>query len=181
MDKTKDQKIRKLLQDSRYLYHTQDLAVLWAIDNSNTLHTTIKRYIKRGFLNKIYKGFYSTKPLKKINPIQLGIVGLHRYSYLTTESILIKKGLIFQETQYITLVSNVSKRFEIAGHKFLVRKMQDKYLHNETGITIQNEVRSALTERAIADILYFNPNYHFDAKNIIDWKKVREIRNKIGY
>ena len=181
MDKTKNQKIKKLLQDSRKLYHTQDLAVLWGVDNPNTLYTTIKRYVKRGLLNKIYKGFYSTTSLKEIDPVHLGLVAIHRYGYLSMESIFVKQGLIFQDIQYTTLISNISKRFDIAGHKFLVRKMQDKYLHNEAGIIVQNGIRFASAERAVADMLYFNSNYHFDAKDIINWKKVKEVRNKIGY
>lgn len=181
MNKTKDQKIKKLLQDSKRLYHTQDLAVLWGIDNQNTLYTAIKRYVKRGFLNKIHKGFYSTVPLDRVDIVYLGIVGLHRYGYVSTESILVKKGLIFQDVRYITLVSDVSKRFEIAGHKFLARRMKDDYLYNEAGIVKKGGIRFALVERAVADILYFNPDYHFDAKSSIDWKKVEKIRNKIGY
>lgn len=177
----RDEKIKKLLQDPRKLYHTQDLAVLWGIDNSNTLYTTIKRYIKRGLLSKIHKGFYSTVSLNEINPILLGLTGLHRYGYLSTESILVKEGLIFQDVQYITLVSEVSRRFETAGHKFLVRRMKDDYLYNETGVMVKEGIRTASIERAVADMLYFNPNYHFDAENIIDWKKVKEIQNKIGY
>ena len=182
MRKTKDQKIKKLLQDPRKLYHTQDLAVLWGIDNFNTLHTVIKRYIKRGFLNKIHKGFYSTVSLDKVDTILLGLIGLHRYGYLSTESVLAKEGLIFQDVKYITLVSDISKRIDVSGHKFLGRQMKDSYLYNETGITMNDEgIKVASVERAVADMLYFNPSYHFDAKNIIDWKKVKEIQNKIGY
>lgn len=181
MQRIRDQKIKKLLQDSNNLYHTQDLAVLWGINNSNTLYTTIKRYIKRGFLIKIYKGFYSIVSLEKVDPVCIGIAGLHRYGYVSTESILVKEGLIFQDVRYITLVSDISKRFEIAGHKFLVRKIKDDYLYNETGIIMKNGTRFASIERAVADMLYFNPNYYFDAKNSINWKKVEEIKNKIGY
>jgi len=165
MRKTKDQKIKKLLQDPRKLYHTQDLAVLWGIDNY-----------------KIHKGFYSTVSLDKVDTILLGLIGLHRYGYLSTESVLAKEGLIFQDVKYITLVSDISKRIDVSGHKFLVRQMKDSYLYNETGITMNDEgIKVASVERAVADMLYFNPSYHFDAKNIIDWKKVKEIQNKIGY
>lgn len=179
--KTKDKKIKGLLQDPRKLYHTQDLAVLWGMDNSNTLYTTIKRYVKRGLLNKIHKGFYSTIPLNAVDSFDLGIIGLHRYGYVSTESILVKEGLIFQDVRQITLVSDISKRFKIAGYKFLVRRMKDDYLYNEAGITVKEGVRFASVERAVADMLYFNPEYHFDAKSSVDWKKVEEIRSKIGY
>ncbi len=174
---TKDQKIRSLLQDSKKLYHTQDLAVLWGINNPDTLYNTIQRYIKRGFLNKIYKGFYSTVSLKEIDPFYLGIRGLNRYAYVSTESILVQEGIIFQEIKYITLVSDISKRFQIGNHHFLVRKMKDEYLHNETGIIEKKGVRFAYLERAIFDLLYFNPKYHFDKK--VNWEKVKKIKNEI--
>ncbi len=176
MNKRED-KIKILIEDGRDLYRTQDLAVLWNIENENTLYTTIKRYIKRGLLNKIYKGFYSIKEINKISPVVLGLTGLNRYGYLSTESVLLKNGIIFQDIKYITIVSNISKRFKINNYNFLVRKMKEDYLYNNIGV-INKE---ATLERAVADILYFNPNYHFDAKDIIDFKKVKEIKNKIGY
>jgi len=44
-----------------------------------------------------------------------------------------------------------------------------------------NEINTASLERAVADILYFNPTYYFDAHNIIDWTKVKNIQKEIGY
>ena len=173
----KEDKIKIILQDRRVLYHTQDLAVLWGINNSNTLYTIIKRYIKRGVLIKIHKGFYSIKPIDKIDPIYLGLSALHRYGYLSTESVLVEKGIIFQDIKYITLVSDISKKFKIGNYKFLVRKMKPEYLHNNIGIIN----KKALVERAVADMLYFNPGYHFDAKKLIDWQKVKEMKKLIGY
>jgi predicted transcriptional regulator of viral defense system len=172
-------KTKKLMNDSRNLYHTQDLAVLWDIDNKNTLYTTIKRYSDKGILNKIYKGFYATKPIRKINPVRLGLSAIHRFGYLSTESVLVEAGIIFQDIKYITLVSGISKKFEVGGHNFIVRKMKDIYLFNETGIENVNGVRKALAERAIADMLYFNPNYHFDAKESINWDKVKKIQKQV--
>lgn len=56
-------KLNLLLRSSQNLFHTQDLALLWAVENRNTLYTTIKRYVKKGTLIKITKGLYSKKPL----------------------------------------------------------------------------------------------------------------------
>jgi len=36
-------------------------------------------------------------------------------------------------------------------------------------------------ERAVADILYFNPKFYFDSPNLINWTKVEEIKKKVGY
>lgn len=170
-----------LLKDGRCLYHIQDLAVLWGINNSNTLHTTISRYIKRGVLNNIYKGFYSTKPLSEINPLLLGLTSIHRYGYLSTESVLIEEGVVFQDIKYITIVSNISKRFQINQSNFLVRKIKEVYLKNKTGVLLKNGIRRATLERAVADLLYFNPDYYLDNTKNINWKKVKEIQKIIGY
>lgn len=173
--------LKLLLQEKRELYHTQDLMVLWRISNENTLYKTINRYIKRGLLYSIYKGFYATRPLQEINPLLLGSVALHKYNYLSTESILALNGVITQELNYMTFVSGNSKRLEIGDHNIISRKMKDDYLYNKEGVFCENSIRKATTERAVADMLYFNPNYHFDGKNFINWKKVKEIQKKIGY
>jgi len=181
MRKSRNEKLKLLLLDKRSFYHTQDLAVLWGIDNKNTLYTTIKRYVKRGVLNKIYKGFYSTGPLKDIDPVSLGLAALRRYGYLSTESVLARKGVIFQDIKYITFVSDFSKRFKIGSYNFLVRKMKEKYLHNGAGIIFDKKIRAASPERAVADMFYFNPNYYFDAKRVVNWSKVKEIKKAVGY
>lgn len=170
-------KKQKLIEDERNLYHTQDLSVLWGIDNKESLNTIITRYVKKGYLNRIHKGFYSTKPIKNIDPIKLGLVSLRRWGYLSTESVLVQKGIIFQDIKYITLISDVSKKFSIAGRNYRVRQMKDDYLYNEAGITNKR----ASLERAVADMLYYNENYYFDNDRKIDWKKVKKIKNKIGY
>ncbi len=177
----RNKNIQLLLQDGRELYHTQDLMVLWSINNSSTLYTTISRYLKRGILHSIYKGFYSTKPLKDIDCVYLGMTSVHRYNYLSTESILAREGLIAQDVKYITLVSNISKRFKIKNQSFLVRKMKEEYLLNRAGIIWNKKNREATLERAVADMLYFNSNYNFDGERIINWKKVKEIQKAIGY
>ena len=178
MDKSK---IQKLLHNGKSVYHTQDLAVIWGISNSNTLYTTIKRYVQKGLLNKIHKGFYSTIPVKDINPFYLGLLAIHRYGYISTESVLINEGLMFQDIKYITIVSSVSKRFNIAGYDFLVRKMKDDFLYNNSGIIIKDGVSIASTNRAIADMLYFNPKYHFDCNKKINWSEIDKIKKKVNY
>ena len=181
MTKTlKDSKLKLLWEDGRKLYHTQDLAVLWGIQNPNTLYPTIGRYVQRGFLKSIYKGFYSTVPIKQIDPVLLGLVALRNYGYLSMETVLAENGIIFQDIKYITLISSFSKRIKIENHNFLVRKMKEDFLYNETDIIFSENGARASAERAIADMLYFNPNYYFDTKDI-NWQKVKEIQQKIGY
>ncbi len=46
---------------------------------------------------------------------------------------------------------------------------------------MRDGVNYATVERAVADLLYFNPKYYFDGNSRIDWKKVKEIQGIIGY
>ncbi len=177
----KDSKISLLLKDGRDLYHTQDLMVLWNVSNENTLYTSIKRYKQKGVLYPVYKGFYAVKPVEEIDSYLIGARALRRYGYLSTESVLSEDGIIMQELRQITFVSDFSKRFEVNNRSFVVRKMKDYFLNNKEGVFLKDGVWRATTERAVADLLYFNPSYHLDGASVIDWAKVSSIQKKIGY
>ena len=174
-------RISKLIRLDRKLFHSNDLAVLWGISNKNTLYTTIKRYARRGILVPVYKGLYSTVPIAQLNPTELGVAVIHKYAYLSTESVLAQTGIIYQATYGQTFVTSVSKKLRLGGMSFLYRKMKDECLNNPSGLTEINGVFVASTERAVADMLYFNPNYHFDMPDNIDWEKVNVIQKEVGY
>lgn len=163
------------------LYHAKDLANLWQIKDKNNLYTTLKRYTQKGLLIRIHKGFYALKDIDKIHPFLLGIKSLNDFAYVSTETVLTENGIIFQSSPVITLVSSKSKKFSLGKNFYQSRKLNDKFLHNTTGITSENGFYNATTERAIADLLYFNPNYYFDGKDLIDWEKVKNIQIEIGY
>jgi hypothetical protein len=174
-------KLKKLIRSDRYIYHTNDLAILWNITNKNTLYTTIKRYVQKGVLIPIYKGLYSTVPVSELDPLALGRAFIHRYTYLTTESVLAHAGIISQPTYAYTFVSSLSKKMSVGSFSFLFRKLKDKYLFNSTGIINNDSNFIATTERAVADMIYFNPKYHFDFVESIDFEKVQQIQKEIGY
>ncbi len=177
----KKNKLDLLLKHPQNLFHTQDLALLWNIENKNTLHTTIKRYVQKGALIRIQKGFYSKVPIDQLNPVKLGMSFLHSFCYLSTESILTREGIISQSIPYITLISSKSKKFKIKGNTYLSRQMKDEFLFNEFGVEKKNNIKQATIERAVADLLYYNPNYHFDGPSLINWEKVKEIQKKVGF
>lgn len=176
---TKD-KIGILIQQPQKLFHTSDLKVLWNISNQNTLYKTIARLIKKKVLIGVQKGFYSVIPLNQLDPIEIGFRAINQFSYLSTESVLSKNGIINQSPTKITFVSSSPANFNINGIVYLVRQLKPQCLNNTVGI-IQNDqgVFMATTERAIVDILYFQPNYHFDADSIIDWKLVKNYQQQI--
>jgi hypothetical protein len=174
-------RINDLLKQDRKLYHSQDLAILWGIANKNTLYTTIKRYVKNGVLISIYKGLYSTVPLSRLNPLELGKAIIHRYTYHTTESVLAQAGIIFQMTYQYTFVSDLSKKVTVDSISFLFRKLKDVYLYHPAGIEDHNGNYAATPERAVADMLYFSPQYHFDNLEAVDFERVKFLQRSIGY
>jgi predicted transcriptional regulator of viral defense system len=163
------------------VFHARDLANLWGIRNNNTLYTTLKRYVERGLLFRIYKGLYSLAPASEIDPLFLGIKAIHEYGYISTETILEKAGVIAQKINWITLVSSKSRKFSAGGNEYRSRKLADKFLFNSAGIENENGVFFARSERAAADLLYFNPEAYLDGANLLDWKKVRNLQKEIGY
>lgn len=174
-------KLKKLIRSDRNIFHTNDLAILWDITNRNTLYTTIKRYVQKGLLISIYKGLYSKVPIAELDPLELGKAIIHRYTYLTTESVLSQAGIISQPIYAYTFVSSLSKKVTVGSASFLYRKLKDEYLFNPTGIINQDGNFVASTERAVADMIYYNPKYHYDFIESIDFEKVRQIQKEIGY
>jgi len=163
------------------VFHTKDLASLWQIENPNTLYTTLKRYTQKGLLFRIYKGFYSIKPIDQLDPLMLGIKALHQFAYVSVETVLFQKGIIQQSVDKITLISSQSKKFSIGNYCYYSRKLEDKYLYQTVGIIDKDNIKMATVSRAVADLLYFNPQAHFDADKLIDWKEVEKIQQEIGY
>lgn len=165
------------------VFHTKDLANLWQIKNQNTLYTTFKRYVQKGLLFRIYKGFYSIKPPDQLDPLMLGVKALHQFAYVSTETVLADAGIIQQNINFITLISEQSKKFSIPGtqNHYYSRKLNDRYLYQAAGIIEKNGIKIATPERAVADLLYFNPKAYFDANQLVNWKKVKKIQQEVGY
>jgi len=174
-------KLNELIKLDRKLYHSNDLAILWGITNKNTLYTTVKRYVKKGILIPVFKGLYSTVPISQLDPRVLGQAIIHNKAYLTTESVLATEGMISQFTYMYTFVSTVSRKLTVGNLTFLYRKLKDIYLNNPAGIEEKEGFFAATAARAVADMLYFNPNYHFDLSDSIDWEKVKAIQKEVGY
>lgn len=173
-------KINKLLKLDQNVFHTDDLGRIWGLPNKNTVYTTIKRYVQKGILIPVFKGLYATIPLSQIDPQLLGVKALHRYAYISTETVLAQEGIIFQQSSTITIISSLSRQFSIGDNHYRVRQLQDRYLYNPAGISLHNSVSTSNRPRALADLLYFNPHAHLD-NTLIDWQQVRKIQKEVGY
>ena len=176
MANIKQNKFLSIAKINDTIFQVDDLARIWGISNRNTLLTSLKRYIKDGLIYRIYRGLYSIKPLTELDPLLLGPKAFNGYCYLSGETILAKHGVIFQQVEYYTFIGEKSRRFEIGDYKYYCRQLKDGFLYNDIGVEKNGKFNIATLERAVADILYFNPRYHFDNPNIIDWKEVKRIQ-----
>lgn len=176
-----DARFATLARMGETVFHARDAAVIWGITNVNTLHTILSRYVRAGLLFRLQNGLYSVKPPHELDALLVGTKAIHGFCYVSTETVLSRVGLIQQHLSHITLVSTASRKFTLAGHAFRSRRMADAYLFNETGIAREGSIRIASPARAVADMLYFNPRYHFDASAHIDWDEVNRIQAIVGY
>ena len=173
------QRIALLAKQNEQIFHVRDLANLWGVSNQNTLYTILKRYVKSQLIYRIYKGFYSTIDPEKIEPVLIGAKALHQYCYLSTETVLFRAGYISQKVEAFTFISAQSQKFKIGKNAFISRQMADKFLYQMDGIQQHGSVKIATLERAIADMLYFNPFFHFYRP--VQWDKIKRLQQKIGY
>lgn len=174
-------KLKILLREKNKLFHTSDLSLIWGISNKNTLYSTIQRYIRGGALFSLQKGLYSTLPFDKLDPVLIGASLIHDFSYLTAETVLYQSGIINQIVTYHTFVSSKSKKFKLHDYLFSSRQLAPKFLFCPIGVSEVNGVFVASPERAIADLLYFNPKYYLDNARIVNFKKVKTIQKQVGY
>ena len=172
-------RIALLAKKGENVFHTDDLANLWNIQNTNTLRITLKRYVEYGLLCRIYKGFYSLVSVDELDPVFVGAKAIHQFCYLSTETVLRQEGYILQSIGCYTFVGSKSLKFVIGRYEFKSRQLDEKYLYNPEGVFLKDGVKIAAAERAVCDMLYFNPNYYFD--RLIDWRKIRFMQKKIGY
>lgn len=168
-----------LLKSPEKIFHTQDLRVLWKISNSNTLYTTIKRYVDRQLLIPLQKGLYATTSFDRLDPLVAAFKALHGFAYISCEWVLAKHGVLNAPVTTLTFVGRASRRFRLVDIDLRCRKLDDRFLLHPVGVLEKEGYFIATIERAVADLLYFNPQAHFDAP--IAWGQVRKLQIELGY
>ncbi len=157
-------RINQLLNQERKLFHTQDLGLLWQIEDKNLLYTTIKRYVQKGILTRIHKGFYCIGKISDHDSLILGLAFYHDFAYLSTETVLARFGAINRQPQALTFVGSRPAKFWLNKQNYLFRQMKPERLFQSKGISLVDGVLTADLKRAAADMKYFNSSFHFDRR-----------------
>ncbi len=163
-------KYDRLIKSGFEVFNVDDLAILWAAKNRRTVLESIKGYIKRGKIYKIYKGIYAiNKDYDKCALAQK----LFTPSYITYYTALAKHGIIFQHYHEIHMFSVNSKIYEIHNQKYVFHKIKLEVLYNQKGIIVENNYSIATPERALCDSLYLNHTMSFDNLRNINVKELK--------
>jgi hypothetical protein len=167
-----DNLIAQIHQSSKTVFTTKSLALIWKENDKNNLKGKIAYYVKRGNLIRLTRGVFAKK--KDYDSRELA-VGIYSPSYISFETVLRDKGVIFQHYDSVFIASLWSKKVTINKQVFVFRKLKDTILFNPSGILNQENYSIASMERAFLDTIYLFPNYYFDNLRSINWEKCFEL------
>ena len=94
---------------------------------------------------------------------------------ISLEYVLQRAGIVFQFSDEITYVGNLSRRIEIDGKLYRYRKIKGEILVDTSGIIRERNVNIASPERAFLDTLYLDSKYYFDNPSSLDKEKVLSL------
>jgi predicted transcriptional regulator of viral defense system len=158
-----------ILKSTKTVLTLKDIVLLWQDSNTDAVRVRLSYYVKKGDLYRIRRGLYAKG--KEYNKLELA-TRIFTPSYVSFETVLAQKGLIFQYQSSITVASYLTRDIIIEGQTYSYKKIKDKVLINTSGIEHSNETSCADKERAFLDMLYINTDYHYDNIRSLNWDKV---------
>lgn len=170
--KIKSDIIFSIYQSNRTVFRLNEIAMLASETDFKSLNQKLNYYVRTGKLQNPRKGIYA-KPGYNHEELACSV---YTPSYISLEYVLQKSGVIFQYDSRITVISYLSRSIEIEGQVYHFRKLNERLLVNTSGIERKrNHVNIATSERAFLDLLYLDPNFHFDNLNPLNKEKVSEL------
>ena len=158
--------ILQILRKNNSVFTFKDIALIWGETNPRNVQKKIYRYIKAGKLYPIRRGIYA----KDKNYNKLGLATkIYTPSYISFETVLAEKGVIFQHYSQIFVASYLSREIECDGQKYIFKKIKNSALTDGTGIEKKDNFYAATAERAFLDAIYLYKDYHFDNLESINW------------
>ncbi len=163
--------LKKILRSNKTVFSTKEIALLWG-ESGNAVRSRLSYYVKKGDLKRVRKGFYAKDDT--YNPLELS-VKIYTPSYISFETVLTKKGVVFQYYDSIFAASYLSRKIKVNGNNIVYKKLKDSILFSDKGLEKKDNYTEAKKERAFLDSLYISGEYYFDNLDSLDWKLVFEI------
>ncbi len=167
-----NQLLLDLYKDKASVFTMQGIAMTYGYGlDRDTVKNRMIGYVKKGEILNPRKGVY-VKP--GYDEKELACL-LYTPSYISLEYVLQRAGIVFQYSDEITSVGNLSRMVEIDGKVYRYRKIKGEILIDTTGIIREGNVNIASPERAFLDTLYLDSNYYFDNPSSLDKQKVLSL------
>ncbi len=148
-----------LYKDKATVFTMQGIAMTYGLGLDRSLvKNRMIGYVKKGEILNPRKGIY-VKP--GYDEKELACL-LYSPCYISLEYVLQRAGVVFQYSDVITAIGNLSRSVEIDGKVYQYRKIKGEILIETAGILRESNVNIATPERAFLDILYLDSNYYFD-------------------
>lgn len=168
----RNQLLLNLYKDNASVFTMQGIAMAYGQGlDRGTVKNRMIDYVKKGEILNPRKGIYA-KP--GYNEKELSCL-LYTPSYISLEYVLQRAGIVFQYSDEITSVGNLSRSVEIDGKVYRYRKIKGEILIDTTGIIREGNVNIASPERAFLDTLYLDSNYYFDNPSSLNKQKVLSL------
>ncbi len=167
-----DSLIAKLYQSSKTILTNKDLALIWGINNEESLYAKTSYYVKQKALIRLTRGVFAKN--LNYNAKELA-TSIYVPSYISFETVLREAGVIFQHYDTIFVASPYAFTKKIDKNTFTFRKLKNSVLFSSVGVKNENNYSIASTERAFLDMIYLFPNYYFDNLKLINWEKCNEL------
>ena len=162
----------KLYQSPKTILSNKDLALIWGINDEQSLYAKTAYYVKQEALIRLTRGVFAKN--KDYSRRELA-ASIYTPSYISFETVLRETGIIFQHYEAIFVATKWTKTTTIDKNIITFRKLKDIVLFNSTGVVSKDNYSIATPERALLDMIYLFPNYYFDNLESINWEKCDEL------
>ena len=164
--------LKTILRCPKTVFTYKDILLLWGEPGSEAARVRLNHYTRNGDLYRIRRGLYAKDKNYKKEELATRIF---IPSYVSFETVLSRKGLIFQLYRQVFVASYLTREIIVDGQEYSFRKIKNPVLTNPAGVEHKDKSSVATKERAFLDMLYVNTDYHFDNLGGLDWTKVFEI------
>lgn len=157
---------------SQTVFTSREISMILDQTDGGLVKSKINYYVKRGEITAIRRGVYVKD--SNFNKFELS-TKIYTPSYISFDTILSEKGVIFQYSEEIYAASYLSREISVVDTKILYRKISNDILYDPRGIENNNYFASATLERAFMDTIYLDGNRHFDNLSLINFEKCIEL------
>lgn len=167
-----NQLLLDIYKDKASVFTMQGIAMAYGQGlDRETVKNRMIGYVRKGEILNPRKGIYA-KP--GYDEKELACL-LYTPSYVSLEYVLQRAGIVFQYSDEITSIGNISRSLEIDGKMYRYRKIKGEILVDTSGIIREGNVNIASPERAFLDTLYLDNKYYFDNPSSLDKEKVLSL------